>query len=58
MNTVRSSRRVVQEVTGVTLAGRNQMTNGEGLLVVNSQLNRRMTNNPALPFSVVSVPIR
>ena len=31
---------------------------GDRLLVVNSQFNRRMTNNPELPFSVSSVPLR
>jgi sugar lactone lactonase YvrE len=31
---------------------------GGRLLVVNSQFNRRSTNNPELPFSVSSVPLR
>ena len=31
---------------------------GDRLLVVNSQFNRRMANNPELPFSVASVPLR
>ena len=31
---------------------------GDRLLVVNSQFNRRNTNNPELPFSVSSVPLR
>jgi len=31
---------------------------GDRLLVVNSQFNRRATNNPRLPFTVSSVPIR
>jgi Cu-Zn family superoxide dismutase len=31
---------------------------GDRLLVVNSQFNRRNTNNPELPFSVSSVPMR
>ncbi len=31
---------------------------GNQLLVVNSQFNRRMTNNPELPFSVSRVPVR
>ncbi len=31
---------------------------GDRLLVVNSQFNRRMANNPELPFSVSSVPLR
>lgn len=29
---------------------------GDRLLVVNSQFNRRASNNPALPFSIASVP--
>ena len=33
MNMVRSSWRVVQEVIGISLAGGDQMTNGEGLML-------------------------